>query len=158
MSSNHSQCGFTMIEVLVAMIILAIGLLGVAVSQTVALRQTENANLQTEAMMLANELAGHMRLGRDDVTDFAKGLTDDCSSCPASMNAWYQRLENSLPGGRASVEVVTQSVGTVGGVSKPPMYSGRITVQWIERGADQGNEKEAGETRQMVAQVQVRGE
>lgn len=157
MNSHRRQRGFTMIEVLVAMIILAIGLLGVAVSQTVALRQTENANLQTEAMILANELVEHMRLAGDDVTDFAKTLAEDCSDCPAPMQAWYQRLGNALPGGRVRVEVQTQNVQTAGGVAKPSMYSGRITLEWIERGADQGDENQAGETRQMVTQVQVRG-
>jgi type IV pilus assembly protein PilV len=55
------QSGFTLIEVLVAIIILAIGLLGLANLQTVSLRNNQSAYLRTQAVWLANDIADRMR-------------------------------------------------------------------------------------------------
>ncbi len=60
LSSRHR--GFSLIEVLIAVLILAIGLLGVAGVQMVSLQQTNNSFLQTKANLGAQDLAEHIRL------------------------------------------------------------------------------------------------
>lgn len=58
--------GFSMIEVLVALVVLAIGLLGFALLQTMNLRFTQSANHRTQAINLASDLLDQMRANRND--------------------------------------------------------------------------------------------
>lgn len=53
-----------MIEVLIALIVLAIGLLGFALLQTMNLRFTQSANQRTQATNLAYDLLDQMRANR----------------------------------------------------------------------------------------------
>jgi len=57
----HRQDGFTMIEVLVAVLVLAIGLLGVAGVQLLSMQQTTNSNVRSQATLYAQDLAERMR-------------------------------------------------------------------------------------------------
>jgi len=61
MSNLKTQRGFTMIEILIAVLILAIGLLGVAGVQLVSMQQTANSTLRSEATMYAQSLAERVR-------------------------------------------------------------------------------------------------
>lgn len=63
--SVRRQRGFTMIEVLVAVLILAIGLLGVAGVQLLSMQQTSNANKRSVATLYAQDLAERMRANGD---------------------------------------------------------------------------------------------
>lgn len=58
---KRSECGLSMIEVLVAVVILAIGLLGIASTQLVALEQTNLSQKRTTATMLVSEMADRVR-------------------------------------------------------------------------------------------------
>lgn len=59
--SAASQRGFTLIEVLVAALVLAIGLMGVAGLQAVSLRNNQSAFMRSQATALAYDLADRMR-------------------------------------------------------------------------------------------------
>lgn len=56
--------GFSMIEVLVALLVLALGLLGFALLQTMNLRYTQSAQYRTQATNLAYDLLDQMRANR----------------------------------------------------------------------------------------------
>lgn len=56
-----AQSGFSMIEVLIAVLVLAIGLLGVAGVQLVSMQQTMNSTLRSEATMYAHSVAERVR-------------------------------------------------------------------------------------------------
>lgn len=58
---RNSQRGFSLIEVLVAVLILAIGILGVAGVQLVSMQQTASSSLRTEATMYAQTAAERLR-------------------------------------------------------------------------------------------------
>lgn len=53
--------GFSLLEVLIALVILALGLLGFALLQTLNLRYTQSANYRTQATNLAYDLLDQMR-------------------------------------------------------------------------------------------------
>lgn len=53
--------GFTLVEVLVAMVIMAVGLLGLASLQAVALKDNQDAFLRSQANFLAYEMSDRMR-------------------------------------------------------------------------------------------------
>ena len=60
-SGRRRTGGFSLIEVLVALVILALGLLGFALLQTLNLRYTQSANYRTQATNLAYDLLDQMR-------------------------------------------------------------------------------------------------
>lgn len=60
----HSR-GITMIEVLVALVILSIGLLGLASLQANALKYNQSAYMRTQATQYAYDIADRMRANRD---------------------------------------------------------------------------------------------
>lgn len=69
--SRRHAGGFSMIEVLIALVVLAIGLLGLALLQTMNLRYTKNAQQRTLAVNLAGELLDTMRANRSEIAAYA---------------------------------------------------------------------------------------
>lgn len=59
------QAGFTLMEVLIAILVLAFGLLGYAFLQTMTLRFAQSANQRTQATNLANAMFDQMRANRN---------------------------------------------------------------------------------------------
>ncbi len=62
--------GFSMIEVLIALLVLAFGLLGFALLQTLNLRYTQSANYRTQATNLAYDMLDQMRANRLTTTQY----------------------------------------------------------------------------------------
>lgn len=63
------ESGFTLIEILVAIVILSIGLLGVASMQVQGLRNNQSAYLRTQATLLAYDMADRMRTNSQEAID-----------------------------------------------------------------------------------------
>ena len=59
--SRKKQQGFTLLEVLIALLVLSIGLLGLAALQTTGLRSNEMASMRTTSTMLAYDISERMR-------------------------------------------------------------------------------------------------
>ena len=79
------QQGFTLIEVLVAMFILAIGILGAGAMQMVGFQSHQDAYYRTQAMYLAGNIVDRMRAnvsGVDDSTVFDDINTAEANSIP----------------------------------------------------------------------------
>ena len=76
-----------MLEILVSIVILAVGLLGVASLQTFGLRQTMNSHLLTQASAQGNDMAERMRANmagvRKGAYDNVTGNETDPSCLPA---------------------------------------------------------------------------
>lgn len=125
--------GFTLIEVLVAVLVLSIGLLGLAGLQASGLRNNYDAYLQTQATNLANDFADRIRANRSAAalatyaaeTATANAACFTATGCaPTAMAAadrdvWNSSLTGRLPAGQGSV-------GALGG----GLFS--ITVRWDE--------------------------
>ena len=81
MKKLHSgnQQGTTLLEVLIAIVVLSIGLLGLAGLQVQGLRNIQVAGGNAQAAMLANDLVERIHLNVNNVADYV-GLT------PASCN------------------------------------------------------------------------
>jgi len=101
--------GFTLIEALVALIVLSIGLLGIAGMQISGLRANQSAASRTQASYLADDIADRMRANytaaRNGEYDVALGGTKS-GTTPAQLDvqAWVAELA-TLPGGKGSVAV-----------------------------------------------------
>ena len=121
-----TNTGFTLIEVLIAMLILAFGLLGLAGLQTTGLRNNLSAYNRSQATQLAYDMADRMRaniadagtLGASVYTTVALGdavAQGSCitvaTACSAAQMAqqdlfeWNQNLTNILPGGQGTIAV-----------------------------------------------------
>jgi len=58
---SSTQNGFTLVEVLISVLVISIGLLGMAGLQTTGIQQSHNSYLKTQASMLAYDMADRMR-------------------------------------------------------------------------------------------------
>jgi type IV pilus assembly protein PilV len=58
---GYRQSGFTLLEVLIALLVLSIGLLGLAALQTTGLRSNQMASMRTQATQLAYDITDRMR-------------------------------------------------------------------------------------------------
>ncbi len=123
--SGHAQGGFSLMEVLVAVLILAIGLLGLAGLQTFSLQSNVNAYQRSQATMLTYEIIDAMRtnvaVARAGGYDLALGAAPagGASVNAQDVAAWYQRVTALLPAGQASIQPLGANVYTV-------------TVQWSD--------------------------
>jgi type IV pilus assembly protein PilV len=110
--------GFTLVEVLVAVLILAIGLLGMAGLQVVGLQDNNTAYLRSQATFLAYELADRMRANNaavngyyGDVTGNEVNPNNECVDAPCTplqmaqtdVYQWLQSVKQTLPLGKGTV-------------------------------------------------------
>jgi type IV pilus assembly protein PilV len=113
--------GFTMLEVLIAILVTSIGLLGVAGMQAFALKNTHSASLRLTASMLATDMIDRTHANKSGsrygwydkpalaayTTAVASCLT--AAGCTAQelasndLNEWSQRVAASLPNGTGIV-------------------------------------------------------
>lgn len=105
--------GFTLLESMVALLVLSVGLLGVAALHGQALAASATAVHRTQAVTLAAGMADRIRAGR--------------GSAPASpdLEAWQSEVARVLPGGTGRV----QADRTV----MPAQYT--VTITWREPSA-----------------------
>jgi type IV pilus assembly protein PilV len=83
------QAGFSLLEVLIALLVLSIGLLGHSKIQALSVRASTDAHLRTEATFLANDMIERMRANRPAVaSDYYASINYaaiDCSTAPATI-------------------------------------------------------------------------
>lgn len=117
--THNKQVGFGLIEILITVLVLAIGLLGVAILQTKGQRYSQSSYLRTIASYKAYEMVDRMRANMvgvaagsyDDVSGIPTSFTD-CSqtSCISAQLAefdryeWNTSLASMMPSGQGSVE------------------------------------------------------
>lgn len=104
------QSGITLIEILVALLVLSIGLLGLANLQAVGLRANHNAYLRSQATFLAYDIVDRMRANRPPALsgsyDIALDDTPAGAGVPADdLDEWKTMLAGRLPAGDGSVGV-----------------------------------------------------
>ncbi len=108
--------GFSLLEVLVSVFILAVGLLGLASLQMNSLKNNHSAQYRTSATILAYDLIDRMRLNRGESYALTMTTTPPTGSGLKNqdLNAWITQINNDLPSGGGGVvvngDVVTVSV------------------------------------------------
>jgi|OpeIllAssembly_1097287.scaffolds.fasta_scaffold69098_3 type IV pilus assembly protein PilV len=102
------QAGFTLVEVLVASIVLTVGLLGLIALQLESLRATRSALARTQAVALTADLADRIRARSTPAAAYDCG--GDCDDgdggdafAAAELAAWRESVRARLPDGTASV-------------------------------------------------------
>ncbi len=112
----HDNRGFSLLEVLIAMVILSVGLLGVAGMQTMAISGNYFAQSGTEAIQLGEEMIDRIRTNaktnpqRYDGIVTSSGCVGLLAPAAADCQQWATALENStLLNPRGRVTVTTDS-------------------------------------------------
>jgi len=137
-----SESGFTMVETLVALVVLAIGLLGIAALYLNSLQAGRTAIYRTQAVNLAADLADRIRVNRTATAAYGSAFATAFAEVPAcfttggctaaqlassDLSRWKASLAQLLPNGQGQV-VVTPPVAP----GDPTNYV--VTVQWAEVG------------------------
>lgn len=131
-----SATGFTLIETMVALLVLSVGLLGIAALHAQALAASGVAINRSVAVSLAGNMADRIRANREARAAYEGAAGDngcdsgaDCSVAEMAAHdlfVWANELAQSLPGGSGTVEVDT-------GVN-PARYV--VAVSWDEPSED----------------------
>ena len=108
-NNKRRQRGFSLLEVLIAILVLSIGLLGLAQMQSIGLRSTHGAYLRTQATLLSGEILDSMRA---NLTAARKGEYNvDFGETPTGttiadddVNAWLTNLDPLLPNGQIQIK------------------------------------------------------
>lgn len=97
MINRNKQNGVGLIEVLVALVILALGVLGFSALQLRALDAAQEATEQTVAMNTARDLAERMRVNRTVLENYKTAINDkaDIDTCVGTSS---RDAEPPLPG------------------------------------------------------------
>jgi type IV pilus assembly protein PilV len=145
------QSGFTLLEVLVAMLVLSIGLLGLAGLMASSMRNNQSAYHSTQATWLAYDILDRLRANRTVALAGGYGAANalgspaDCStSAPSGSVAaqdiagWKNMIACALPEGDGSIAVT------------PADRHVSITVQWNDSRATDGDDE-----RQLVVESQL---
>jgi type IV pilus assembly protein PilV len=124
--SRSKTRGFSLLEVLVALLVLSIGLLGLASLQATTSRFNYGAYLRSQATTLAYDMADRMRANRDEALDGSYDVATFPSPAPAcddavagatvaalDVSGWQRALACSLPGGMGRIDFTGSSV-TIG--------------------------------------------
>jgi type IV pilus assembly protein PilV len=126
-----ASAGFSLIEVLIALLVLSIGLLGLAGLQANAVAFNHSAYMRTQATNLAYDISDRMRTNRQaaldgEYTHAAPNPAPACGSAVAGatvaardISAWHIALSCVLPNGNGSV-----NLGAGGRLT--------VTVSWEE--------------------------
>lgn len=138
---HPQQVGFSLVEVMVALVVLAVGMLGIASLSVTTLRSSGSAISRMQAVNLASDLADRIRANRfgreayaDPDTPAEKpciGSAANCSKADMAENdlfLWQAQIDALLPGNPDGKVVYAQ-----GAVDAPDDYS--ITVSWKEAGS-----------------------
>ncbi|BCX88541.1 type IV pilus assembly protein PilV [Methylomarinovum tepidoasis] len=102
------ETGFTLLEILVAVLVLAIGLLGLAKLQTFGLHNSHSANLRTQATLLAYDITDRMRANRAAYLDATGNYIDPPAGTTTKQCEWNgTAVENCTPTEMAQFDLAT---------------------------------------------------
>lgn len=169
--SASRQQGVSLLEVLITVVVLSIGLLGLAALQANATKFNHSAYLRSQATNMAHEMVERMRANVGAypenpglVTDIANtfnaatgpacGVTLGAVTSARDINQWKSCLENTLPFGRGRIrrlaanEAYTDACGTTLAGTGDPVVA--IEVTWDE------SRLQAGASACVVLRTEVR--
>lgn len=158
------QRGISLIEVMMAVLIFSIGLIGLASLMVMATRSNHAAYLRTQVVFLANSMAGRMSANpigvwNGDYNNASYPVAAGSIGCAASaacdpadlathdQRLWSDQLRTFLPSPTATIDC--GDVGSAGydpssQLAMRPPYGGtcKMTIAWNEQGA--GDNKGTG--------------
>lgn len=130
----RKQAGTSLIEVLVTILIVSLGLLGVAGVVGMGLKDSHSSYGRTQASLLAVDIVDRMRANRAAAQAIGKpydlGMTDTPTGATIpnlDLIAWRAALAAALPSGKGSVSMDATTLKV------------RVVVQWDDSRASGGS-------------------
>jgi type IV pilus assembly protein PilV len=145
MTVKKNADGFALMEVLVAMFVLAVGILGAGALQTIGLQANQGAYLRSQAMYLASDMMDRVRENRTARAKYLGTDTNNAQTKATTAPSCISTTAGCSPNDVASADIaawVAKFVGTQN--SKKVLPDGRgeikagagndveITVSWQE--------------------------
>ena len=106
--SGRTQSGMTLVEVLVTLVLISVGLLGVAALQLTSLKNNQESYVRSQAAVLAADILDRMRsnqagfnAGNYDMAADASGFDQTGAAstvAAADIAAWQASINRLLPG------------------------------------------------------------
>jgi type IV pilus assembly protein PilV len=141
---SHRAKGFSLVEVMVALVIVAFGLLGLAKMESLALSSTGIAGARSLAAIEASSMAATMHANRAYWATVAPAVTtvNAASVAPTTVicttagacNAQQMALYDLQQWAVALKAVLPNFLGTITCTTTTPPVNCTITVQWAEAG------------------------
>lgn len=141
----RQQRGVSLLEVMISVLILGVGLLGIAAMQALALRGGQGSLESSQAVMQTTSIAEAMRANRLNAGNYAMAMT-----CTAGSGG--SLAQNDLA---AWINALKRTIGTAGDSSTCGRIEAlgnsrfRITVQWDDQRAG------GSSTRQVATEVRI---
>jgi type IV pilus assembly protein PilV len=130
-TADPGTAGFTLLEVLATLVLLSVGMLGIATLYLESLRINQLALQRTQAVTLAADLAERIRANRAPAAAYACG--DPCppgsggnAVAAADLAGWLDDVAGQLPDGAGAVRFTAAATGV------PARYI--VTVRWTAVG------------------------
>ena len=131
----RNEAGSTLIEVLVALLVLSIGLVGLAALQSNGLKFNHSSYLRTQSTVLMYDIIDSMRANSvvaRKTNCYVVGIGGTVPTCETmatdDINNWKTSLANQLPSGDGAVTSKINAGGR-------RVYT--VSVQWQDREYDQ---------------------
>lgn len=140
-SESDRAAGFTLVEVLVALVVMAVGLLGIAGLYVEGLRAGRTSVYRTIAVSVAADMADRIRSNPAGTyvgtgppgPGVNNGCVNGAGDCTPDAMAeddwfrWFADMQGRLPAG-ANASIATQNLA--------PLTQFTITIAWPEAGQD----------------------
>jgi type IV pilus assembly protein PilV len=159
--AHKRQQGFSMLEVLIAVLVFSLGMIGLAGLLIFSIQSNHVAYLRTQATFLAHNMAARMGANPagvwandyniNDLDAVGAGIGTSCSTgcTPADLathdiQEWSQQVHTFLPNAHATIDcetgVISGYVASGGQFDLRPPYGGtcEMTLTWDEAGAASG--------------------
>lgn len=120
-----NQQGLSLIEVLVAVFVFSLGILGLSSTQLVGLKASTGTNTRNQAEFLASDILERIRANRTNASSYEIGPNAPAPKNPKTvaqtdLNEWKRQINNVLQGGRGSIRLQDTRV--------------TITLSWSSKG------------------------
>jgi type IV pilus assembly protein PilV len=142
----NKNAGFTLIEVLIAMVVLAVGLLGLAGLQATSLRNNQSAYNRSQATHLAYDMSDRIRANQADANNLANSayvasttaaLQTTCNSSPGCTPALMAQNDRALWNANIISALGSLGTGSVTVDANTRIFT--ITINWTEN-RDENND------------------
>lgn len=131
---NNSQAGVTLLEILISLVVIALGILGVSTLQFNGLKSVQDAHFFVTASLLADDMGERIRVNTTAAGAYntsmltAASASTNCETQTCSSNAmasydiaqWITAIAERLPSGAGKISYAAGS---------PKTYA--LTIRWF---------------------------